>query len=119
VIDPIYVVRMPSPAVRLLGRGAAKVPGLKRLPVMKLLALGEVALLARRHASLLEPAERRRLVALVRQGRGRSRNLTDDERAELAALVAKAEPRRFAGLAASKLSPIPLPKRLVEGPARR
>jgi hypothetical protein len=96
-----------------------RVPGLKRLPVMKLLALGEIALLVRRHVSLLEPAERRRLVELVRQGRGRRRNLSDAEREELALLVAKAEPRRFAGLVADKLSPVRLPRRLVNGPARR
>jgi hypothetical protein len=95
-----------------------RVPGLKRLPVMKLLAIGEIALLARRHVSLLEPEERRRLVELVRHGRGRTRNLSDAEREELAALVAKAEPRRFAGLVADKLSPVPLPKRVVNGRRR-
>jgi hypothetical protein len=107
---------MPRPlSHRLLARGATRVPGLRRLPVMKLLAIAEVAVLARDHVSLLEPAERRRLLELVRKGRGRSRNLSADEREELAALVAKAEPRRFAGLAADKLSPIPLPRRIVEG----
>jgi hypothetical protein len=84
---------------------------LRRLPVMKLLAIGEVALLARSHVRRLEPHERRRLVALVRKGR----SLSPAEREELGALVAKAEPRRFAGLVADKLSPVPLPRRLVEG----
>ncbi len=110
---------MPSATAKLLGRGVARIPGLKRLPVMKLLALGEVALLAQRHLSLLTPAERRRLVALVRQGHGRTSNLTPGEREELATLVAKAEPRRFAGLTADALSPVPLPKRMVNGPKRR
>ena len=86
---------------------------LRRLPVMKLLALGEIALLARDHVRRLEPGERRRLIALVRKGR----SLSADEREELAGLVAKAEPRRFAGLVADKLSPVPLPRRLVQGPA--
>ena len=36
-----------------------------------------------------------------------------------AKVVAKAEPRRFAGLAADKLSPIPLPRRIIDGPPRR
>jgi hypothetical protein len=95
-----------------------RIPGLKRLPAAKLLALAEVALIARRHLSQLEPAERRRLVELVREGRGRRRNLNPRQREELAELVAKVEPRRFAGLVAHKLSPVPLPKRLVDGPRR-
>ena len=115
-IGPTYVVSMRA---QLIGRAATRVPGLKRLPVMKLLAIGEIALLARTHASMLSLQERRRLVALVRQGRGRARNLGAEEREELAALVAKAEPRRFAGLVADKLSPVPLPRRLVNGPRRR
>jgi hypothetical protein len=112
-------VTVPSTTAKVLGRGASRIPGLKRLPMMKLLALGEIALLAQRHLALLDPGERRRLVALVRKGHGRSRNLSADEREELATLVAKAEPRRFAGLTADALSPVPLPKRLVNGPKRR
>jgi len=95
------------------GRVATRVPGLKRLPVLKLLAVAEIALLARQHMGRLEPAERRRLLELVRKGRGRRRALTDAEREELGTLVAKAEPRRFAALAANMLSPVPLPRRLV------
>lgn len=110
---------MPSTTTKLIGRGITRVPGLKRLPVMKLLALGEIALLAQRHLSLLTPEERRRLVTLVRRGHGRTKNLSPDEREELAQLVAKAEPRRFAGLSADALSPVPLPGRLVNGPKRR
>jgi hypothetical protein len=103
---------------QLIGRAATRVPGLKRLPVMKVLAIGEIALLARTHASKLSPDERRRLLTLVRKGRGRTRTLAAEEREELAELVAKAEPRRFAGLVADKLSPVPLPRRLVNGPTR-
>lgn len=72
-------------------------------------------LLAHHHVHKLEPHERRRVVALVRAGRGRRRNLSAAERDELAALVAKAQPRLFVGLAAQKLSPVPLPKRVVYG----
>ncbi len=100
----------------MLGRRAARLPGLKRLPIMKLLSIGEIALLARDHVSLLGAGERRRLLELVRKGKGRTRNLSEADREELAALVAKAEPRRFAGLVADKLSPVPLPRRLVNGP---
>lgn len=106
-------------ATRLIGRTAGRLPGLRRLPVFKLLALAELALAARDQLGRLNPSERRRLVELVRRGRGRRRNLAREEREELAALVAKVEPRRFAGLAIDRLSPVPLPKRLVHGPPRR
>lgn len=103
---------------RLLARGIGRMPGLKRIPVFKLLALGEIALLARDHVNRLDPDERRRAVELVRLGRGRTGNLTATERDELAALVAKAEPRLFAGLAADRLSPVPLPRRFTHGRKR-
>ncbi len=94
-------------------------PGLKQLPVLKLIAIAEIALLARDHATKLDSSERRRLVELVRKGRGRRSRLSEEERAELAALVAKAEPRLFAGTVVSKLSPVPLPRRLVHGPSKK
>lgn len=103
----------------LISRTAGRVPGLRRLPIFKLFMLAEVALLARDQLGRLDPTERRRLVELVRQGRGRSRNLGPEERKELAVLVAKVEPRAFAGQAIDRLSPVPLPKRLVHGPPKR
>ena len=102
----------------LAARAASRLPGLRRLPLFKLLSIAEVALLARRHYAHLDADERRRLVELVRTGRGRTRNLSSGEREELAALVAKLEPRRFAGLVADKLSPVPLPRRVVHGRPR-
>ena len=100
---------------RLLKSIVARLPLIKRLPVFRLLAIAEIALLARRHLVKLTAPERRRLLELVRAGRGRARNLAPDERQELAALVAKVEPRMFAGAVADKLSPVPLPRRLVQG----
>jgi hypothetical protein len=100
---------------RMISKAAGRVPGLRRLPMFKLLALAEIGLAARDHLGRLEPDERRRLVALVRQGRGRNRNLNAQDREELSLLVAKLEPRRFAGMAADRLSPVPLPSRLVHG----
>ena len=103
---------------RLLARGARRVPGLKRLPILKVLAIAEIALLARDHVSRLSSSERHRLVELVRRAMGdRATSLTTTARSSRA-LVAKAEPRRFAALAADKLSPVPLPKRLLHGPSR-
>jgi hypothetical protein len=88
------------------------------VPVLKLLAAAEIALLARDHLTRLNRHERRRLVELVRTGRGRRRNLSHAEREELAGLLAKLEPRQLAGQAVEKLSPVPLPRRLVYGPRR-
>jgi hypothetical protein len=105
-------------ALYAIEKTVGKVPGLRRIPAVKLIALGEIALLARNHVGKLEPAERRRLLELVRQGHGRPSHLSAREREELSRLVAKAEPRLFAGVAADKLSPVPLPKRFKNGPGR-
>ena len=78
----------------------------------------EVVLLARQHILKLEPGERHRVFELLRKTHGRPRNLTQRERDELAALATKAEPRLFVGLVAKKLSPVPLPKRLLFGSKR-
>jgi hypothetical protein len=89
----------------------------RAVPLARLLAAGQIVLLARRHWHRLEPHERRRLIALVREGRGWGRNLSPGDRAELARLIAKADPRQFAGLVAERFSPVPLPRWLVGGPA--
>jgi hypothetical protein len=104
---------------RSLGGAASRVPGLRHLPVLKLLAAAEIALLARDHLMRLNPQERHRLVELVRKGRGRRRNLSESEREELAVLIARMQPRLLAGRAAEKISPLHLPRRLVYGPRRR
>ena len=86
-----------------------RIPGLKRLPVFKLLAIGELALVARRHLQHLDAGQRRRLAELVRRGYG----LSTAEREELRGLIAKLDARAFAGSAVERLSPVPLPKRLT------
>lgn len=93
-------------------------PGLRRIPVLKVLAAAEIAMLARHHLLLLDGGERRRLLELIRTGRGTGRNLSEPERDELAELVAKMEPRLLAGHAVDKLSPVPIPRRLVYGRRR-
>jgi hypothetical protein len=90
----------------------------KLIPMARLLAAAQVLMLARRHWHHLEPAERRRVIALVAQTHGRPRNLTATERLELAGLIAKADPRLFAGLVAQRFSPVPLPGRVVRGRRR-
>ncbi len=63
---------------------------------LRVLAIGQLALLARRHLSLLEPDERTRLAKLVAQSRGRPRrNLSANDREELLRLVRKVEPGEF------------------------
>ena len=92
-----------------LPHAAARIPGLKRLPVVNLLAIGELALVARRHLQLLDTDERRRLARLVRRGP----RLSAGERDELRDLVAKLDMRALAGSAVQRISPVPLPKRLT------
>lgn len=93
---------------------------LKRLtrgfPVLGLLLAAEVALMARGHLAKLDGAQRRRLLALVRQARGRPSSLGEAERQELGALLATLEARLFIGSAVRRLSPMPMPKRLLYGP---
>ena len=104
---------------RAIAHGIRRIPGLKRIPIFKLLAVGEIAMLARTHIGRLDPTERRRFVELLRKGRGRTTSLSTTERDEFADLVAKVEPRLFAGLVANMLSPVPLPRRVVQGKRRR
>jgi hypothetical protein len=87
----------------------ARIPGLKRLPVLKVLAVAEIAQVARLHLRHLDHVQRRRLAELIR----RARKLSPAEREELQTLVAALEARAFAGSAVQRLSPIPLPKRLT------
>lgn len=87
--------------------------------MVRLLSIAEVGLIARDHVLRLTPQERRRLLRLIRVARGRPSHLSRQERDELAGLVAKLEPRLLAGEAVKRLSPIPLPRRLVRGPRKR
>jgi hypothetical protein len=99
----------------LMTRAASRLPGLRRIPILRLLALAEIVTLARDHFERLTPSERRRLVILLRRGRGRPSNLSRRDRNELSDLIAKVEPRVFAGAAADRLSPVALPERVVRG----
>jgi hypothetical protein len=105
--------------IMTLAKAADRVPGLRRVPVVKLLSAAELALLARDHVARLSPGERRRLVSLVRVGRGRRSRLTSAEREELERLLIKLQPRLLVGEAINRLSPVPLPRRLVFGAKNR
>lgn len=86
------------------------------VPVMGLLLVGQVTVLAASHLAKLDGTQRRRLLALLRQSRGRPGMLREGERSELAGLLAAMELRLFLGSAVRRLSPVPMPKRLLYGP---
>jgi hypothetical protein len=100
---------------RSIAKVAGRVPGVRAIPLVGLLSAAEVAMLARDHYTRLNPAERARLRHLVKTGRGRTDRLTDRERGELEGLLTKLAPRELLGGAADKLSPVPLPRRLLYG----
>ncbi len=100
---------------RNIGRVTRRVPGLRRVPVVMLISAAQLALIARDHLMLLTPAERRRLVTLVRIGHGRPSRLTDAQQRELQMLLGKLQARRFMGDAITRVSPVRLPRRMVYG----
>jgi hypothetical protein len=64
---------------------------------IRVLAIAQIALLARHHLTLLEPDERLRLAKLVAKSHGRpGHNLSANEREELLRLAQKLEPGAFA-----------------------
>jgi hypothetical protein len=72
---------------------------------LRILAIAQLAITAKRHLGLLEPDERGRLASLVRQSRGRPRtNLSANEREEMLRLVRKLEPGRFGRDAAAAVA---------------
>jgi len=63
---------------------------------LRILAVAQLALTAKRHLELLEADERGRLARLVKQSKGRpGKNLSANEREEMLRLVRKLEPATF------------------------
>jgi len=77
------------------------------MPFLKLLAVGQTVLLARRHFLQLDDRDRRRLRELVMRGKA----MSPAERDELRHLLGKLEPAAFAFATADALSPVPIPGR--------
>ncbi len=75
-------------------------------PWARALAIGEVALLLKRHLDRLDRGEPAELKDLLVKSRGRRKNLTKAERARLMELVRKLEPGQFAKSAAVKATPL-------------
>jgi hypothetical protein len=98
----------------LIGRVALKKVA-RGFPVGRLLLAGEVAMLAGRHLARLDAAERRRLASLLARSAPGRDGLNPAERAELEGLIAKLEPRLLFGTAVRRLSPVPVPRRLLYG----
>ena len=111
--------RLVSAALVTLGaaRLAARVPGLRRLPMLEIVLAGQVTLLAREHFERLTPRERHRIFVLLKSCHGRIAQLSEPDGAELSALITKIEPRLFAESALRTLSPLPLPNSTVRGAA--
>jgi hypothetical protein len=80
---------------------------LKKMPLFRLIAIGETALLARRHLRRLDAEDRHRLLELVRRGR----RMSAGQRDELRTILAKLGPREFAYATADAFSPVKLPRR--------
>jgi hypothetical protein len=97
---------MPAPFANIaLARAAERLPGLRRLPLARVVIAAELAVLAKAHLDRLKPGERRRLLILLKDARGMPKNLSDRDRREFEKLVAKLEPKIFASTAAEKFSP--------------
>lgn len=92
----------------MVSRTLERVSVVRRIPVARLLAVAELVRLMHEHTQKLAPHERRRLIELIRQGRGRPSSLSAKERNELFALVAKTEPRAFVNHAVEKFTGVPV-----------
>lgn len=88
-------------AVGTAARGAGRWSAIGRV-----IALGQIALVAKRHIENLTVAERSELRGLLAKSKGRPRNLTRGERSRITALVRKLEPAAFARNAASTAVPL-------------
>src|SRR5579863_3175443 len=87
---------MPSPLMNVAAaRAAQRLPGLRRLPLARLVIVTELAILAKAHLDRLTPAERRRLLELVALARGWPKNLSGRNGREFEKLVSKLEPKLF------------------------
>lgn len=97
--------------VSRLAKRALAGRAVRGVPLFKVVSVAQIGLLARKHLQNLGPGEARRLADLVR----RHRSLSPAEQDELRVLTAKLDARAFAGMAADKLSPVPLPRRFTRG----
>lgn len=67
-----------------------------------LLTLAEVAVLLKEHLDRLSPKERQRLVEIVKDSKGRPKNVSDREREEIKRMIEKIGPAELARGVAGK-----------------
>ncbi|MGC9220791.1 MAG: hypothetical protein ACP5H2_05485 [Solirubrobacteraceae bacterium] len=97
-----------------MARAVGKLPLLRKVPLARLVLLAELGMLAKQHFERLSPAERRRLVLLLRDAKGWPSNLNARQRREFESLVAKLDPKLFARTALERFSPFPTRRRSGE-----
>jgi hypothetical protein len=95
--------------MQLAGKAAQRVPGLKMLPVVRLIMAAEVLVIGKHHFDRITPAERGQVIRLVSKAKGRPKNLSEQEQIELTAIVQKLEPRLFLAEATDRISPVGVP----------
>jgi hypothetical protein len=95
--------------MQVAGRVAQRVPGLRMLPVVRLLMAAEVLVVGKHHLDRITPNERGQLIALLAKAKGRPKNLSEEDQVVMAAIVEKLEPRLFLATATDKISPVGVP----------
>jgi hypothetical protein len=92
-------------------RLARRIPIVRRVPIMWVLAVAEAAVATRRHWVDIDPSTRRRLRELVTKSRGRPSNLTAHEKRELRSLVGRLKLGKLGRELAAVASPVKAPGR--------
>jgi hypothetical protein len=102
--------------IAMIGRMSTRLARRSRFLAERLwlVAALELAWIARRHWRRLEPDERRRLIELARNSKGRPSKLDAGERREAAELLEKLDYAQFGGTVAGTLLPFRPLSRLVE-----
>lgn len=100
-------------STQLIGRVAQRVPGLRALPVVRLIMAAEVLVIGKHHFDRITPDERGQVIRLVAKAKGRPKNLSEPEQVELTRIVEKLEPRLFLAEATDRMSPIGVPSPLL------
>lgn len=99
--------------VQAAERVTKRVPGLRMVPVVRLIMAAEVLLIGKHHLDELTPAERGQMIRLLGKAKGRPKNLSEAEQLELTEIVRKLEPRLFLAEATDKVSPVGVPSPLL------
>jgi hypothetical protein len=94
---------------QLAGRAAQRVPGLRMLPVVRLIMAAEVLVIGKHHLDRITPDERGQMLRLLAKAKGRPKNLSEQDQIDLTKIVEKLEPRLFLAEATDRISPVGVP----------